>query len=307
MGLKNLNIFFITGLGLLLSFTVNSQDLEPRLMSAVPTGGRFIIASYGHSAGNILLDNSLPIEDLKSSMNNVVVAYAGSFKLFKKLAKFDLIAPFSFANFEGQVTGIDSSTSRAGFADPLLRLSLILIGDTPKPLSEFGKVVPKNFSLGVYARVRVPLGQYDHTKFLNLGSNRWAFKLGVAGSYAIKRKLVFELHLLSWIFQDNKNFYNGNVISQNPLLIAQLHASYVFKPGIWLALSFGKSTWGTTTVNGVAQDDVQNNSRIGAAFSYRVAKHHSLKVAYTTGFSTRYGADFNTFILAYQVIWFKKN
>jgi len=297
-------IFLI--IGILASLPFYAQDLEPRLMSAVPTGGRFIIASYGHSAGNILVDNSLPIKDLESSMNNIVVAYAGSFKLFKKLAKFDIIAPYSFANFEGTVTGIDSSTSRNGFADPLLRLSLILVGDKPKPLSEFGKVEPKKFSLGVYGRVRVPIGQYDSSKFLNLGSNRWAFKVGVAASYTIKRKLVFELHLLSWFFQDNKNFYNGNVISQNPLPIAQLHISYVFKPGIWVAVSVGKSTWGTTAVNGVDQNDTQKNSRIGAAFSYRVAKHHSLKVAYTTGFSTRYGADFNTFILAYQVIWFRK-
>ena len=304
--MKYLKSYLFLIFGILSASTVVGQDLEPRLMSAVPTGGRFVIASYGHSQGNILMDNSLPIEGLQSTMNNVVVAYAGSFKLLKKLAKFDIIAPFSFSNFEGQVTGVDSSTSRTGFADPLLRLSLILIGNKPKPISEFGKMTPKKFSLGVYGRVRVPLGQYDPTKFLNLGTNRWAVKAGVAASYTIKRKLVFELHLLSWFFQDNKNFFNGNVVSQNPLPIAQLHVSYIFKPGMWLAFSFGKSTWGTTAVNGVDQNDSQKNSRIGAAFSYRVAKHHSIKAAYTTGFSTRYGADFNTFILAYQVIWFRK-
>lgn len=276
-------------------------------MSSVPTGGRFVIASYGHSQGNILLDNSLPVTDLESKMNNFVFAYAGSFKLFKKLAKFDIIAPFSFAEFTGKVSNIDSTTSRTGFGDGFARLSLILIGNKPVPLSEFGKITPKKFNLGIYSRVRVPMGQYDSSKFLNLGSNRWAVKFGVVGSYAIKRKLVFELHLLSWVFGDNKNFYNGNVVSQNPLLIAQLHASYTFKPGMWFAFSFGKTTWGTTQINGAEQNNTQNNSRIGAAFSYRLAKHHSLKAAYTTGFSTRFGADFDTFIVAYQVIWFKKS
>ena len=305
--MKHLFTYLLIGIGLIFSIQISAQDLEPRLMSSVPTGGRFIIASYGHSQGNILLDNALPIKDLESSMNNFVLAYAGSFKLFKKLAKFDVIAPYSFAKFEGALSNIDTSTTRAGFGDGFARLSMILIGNKPVPLSEFGKITPKKFNLGVYSRVRVPVGQYDSSKFLNLGANRWAVKLGIVGSYAIKRKLVFELHLLSWVFGDNTDFYNGNVISQNPLLIAQLHASYTFKPGMWIAFSFGKTTWGNTQVNGVEQNNTQSNSRIGVAFSYRVAKHHSLKMAYTTGFSTRYGADFNTFILAYQVIWFKKS
>ena len=304
--MKTLKTYLILIVGIVFN-TLNAQDLEPRLMSSVPTGGRFIIASYGNSQGNILLDNSLPLEDLEAKMNNFVLAYAGSFKLFNKLAKFDIIAPYSFAKFEGVLSNIDTSTIRNGFGDGFARLSMILLGNKPVPLSEFGKTAPKRFNLGVYSRVRVPMGQYDSSKFLNLGSNRWAVKFGVVGSYAVKKKLVFELHLLSWVFGDNKDFYNGNVISQNPLLIAQLHASYTFKPGMWVAFSFGKTTWGTTQINGVDQNNIQNNSRIGAAFSYRVAKHHSLKVAYTTGFSTRYGADFNTFIVAYQVLWFKKS
>jgi len=89
-----------------------SQDLEPRLLSRMPTGGNFVIASYSYSTGNILLDNSLPIEDLKASLNNIVLAYARSFKLFNKLAKFDVIVPYSFGSFEGVVSSIDSSTSR---------------------------------------------------------------------------------------------------------------------------------------------------------------------------------------------------
>lgn len=34
---------------------VQSQDLEPGLLSAMPIGGNFAIVSYGYSSGNILL------------------------------------------------------------------------------------------------------------------------------------------------------------------------------------------------------------------------------------------------------------
>ena len=291
---------------LFLVFESKAQDLEPRFLSAIPTGGNFAIASYGYSSGNILLDNSLPIEDLEAKLNSVVFGYARSFKLFKQLAKFDIIIPYSFGKFDGLVSQIDSSTSRTGFADPMLRLSIILVGGRAMRPNEFFKSEPKKFKLGLSFRVRAPLGQYDQTKLLNLGANRWAFKTAIAASYTIKKKLTFEGHLISWFFTENKAFFNGNTIYQKPLIAAQFHVSYVFKPGIWLAVSGGTSGQGETIVNGVEQDDLQNNSRYGAAFAYKINKSHALKIAFTSGFSTRYGADFNTILLAYQFMWFDK-
>jgi hypothetical protein len=291
---------------LFLVFESKAQDLEPRFLSAIPTGGNFAIASYGYSSGNILVDNTLPIEDLNAKLNSAVFGYARSFKLFKQLAKFDIIIPYSFGKFEGLVSQIDSSTSRTGFADPMFRLSVILVGGRAMGLNEFFKSEPKKFKLGLSFRVRAPLGQYDHTKFINLGTNRWAFKTAIATSYTIKKRLSFEAHLISWFFTENKTFFNGNTIYQKPLIAAQLHISYVFKPGIWLAVSGGTSGLGETIVNGVEQDDLQRNSRYGAAFAYRINKNHALKIAFTSGISTRYGSDFNTFLLAYQFMWFDK-
>lgn len=282
-------------------FVIDSaaQDLEPRFLSAIPSGGNFAIASYGYSTGNILVDNSLPIEDLNANLNNLVIAYARSFKLFNRLTKFDVIVPYSFANFEGVVSNIDSSTTRNGFGDPLFRISMVLIGGQAMGFSEFFKHEQKKFKLGVFVRVRPPMGQYDPTKLLNLGANRWAFKLGIAGSYTIKKKLILEGHLASWFFTKNKEFFNRNAIQQKPLISAQIHSSYIFKPGIWLAVSFGRSGMGETIVNGIEKNDLQKNSRFGAAFAYRINKNHALKIAYTSGVSTRYGADFNTILLAY--------
>ena len=305
MPIKSFNvlvIFFV----LVLVFETKAQDLEPRFLSAMPTGGNFTIASYGYSTGNILVDNSLPIEDLNTKLNSLVIGYARSFKLFNRLAKFDAIVPFSFANFEGVVSNIDSTTSKTGFGDPLFRLSIVIIGGQAMGVSKFFNHEPKKFKLGISLRIRPPLGQYDPTKFINLGANRWAFKGAIAASYTIKKKLTFEGHLITWFFTENKSFYNGNTIAQKPLVAAHLHISYVFKPGIWLAVSAGTSGLGETIVNDVEQDDLQRNSRFGAAFAYRVSKHHALKIAFTSGVSTRYGADFNTFLLAYQFMWFDK-
>ena len=284
-----------------------SQDLEPHTLSSIPTGGNFAIASYGYSTGNILVDNTLPIEDLNASLNNMVFAYARSFKLFNRLAKFDVIAPYSFGTFKGVVNSVDSSTSRHGLADPLLRFSIIFIGGRAFGLSDFVKQQPSKFKLGATFRLRMPLGQYDPTKFLNLGANRWAFKVGVSGSYTFFKKLTLETHLNSWFFTKNRDFLNGNTISQKPLLSVQFHITYVFKPGMWVAVSGGMSGMGQTSVNGAENSNAQSSSRFGAAFAYRFDKHNSLKIALTSGLISRYGANFTTLLLAYQFMWFDKN
>jgi len=306
MQIKSLNslVLFI---GLLLVIESKAQDFEPRFLSAIPTGGNFAIASYCYSSGNILLDNSLPIEDLEAKLNSAVFGYARSFKLFNKLAKFDVIAPYSFGTFTGTVSDIDSSTSRNGFGDPLVRLSMILIGAKPMGVSEFMKNEQKKFNLGVTVRLRLPLGNYDPTKLINLGANRWAVKTGLAASYTIRKKLILEGHLNSWFFTENKEFYNGNSIRQKPLLSGQMHITYIFKPGIWVAVSIGRTAMGETIVNDIEKNDLQNNSRFGAAFAYRLNKHNALKIGFSSDVSTRYGANFTTVLLAYQFMWFDKN
>ncbi|MEN8203376.1 MAG: transporter [Bacteroidota bacterium] len=301
--------FYLIGclvFGTLFMLPASSQDLEPRLLSAVPTGGNFAIASYGYSYGNILLDNSLPIEDLSASMNNFVAAYVRSFKLFNKLAKLDVIVPYSFGNFEGVVSNVDSSTSRSGFGDPMFRISMVLVGAGPMATTDFFKQEQKKFNLGAFIRIRPPLGQYDPTKLINLGANRWATKIGLAGSYTFQKKLILEGHLDSWLFTGNKEFWNGNTIKQKPLVSAQMHVAYIIKPGIWAAVSIGQTGRGETIVNGIDKEDLRRGSRYGMAFAYRFTRHSALKIALTSGLSTRYGADFTTAILAYQFIWFDK-
>ncbi len=289
---------------LFLVYRLEAQDLEPRFLSSVPKGGNFAIASYGYSNGNILVDKSLPVEDLTASLHNIAVAYARSFGLFNRLAKFDAIVPYSFGTFSGVVSNIDSSTSRTGFGDPLFRLSIIFIGGEALNMADFIKAEHKKFKMGASFRFRPPLGQYNPAKLINLGANRWAFKTSLAASYTLWRKLSFEGRFSSWFFTENREFFNGNTLSQKPMISAQIHVSYVFRPGIWLAVSMGLGGLGETMLNGVEQNNQQKNSRLGATFAYRFNKHNSIKLAFTSGLSTRYGADFNTVLLAYQFMWF---
>lgn len=303
----NLKTVLLLSTVITFSSTIFSQNLEPRFLSSMPTGGNFAIASYAYSEGNILIDNALPIDNLNAEINSAVVGYARSFKLFKQLAKFDVIAPYSFATFSGTVSNIDSSTSRNGLADPMARISIILIGGKAQKMADFIKTPPAKFKLGISLRVRVPFGDYNNTKLINLGANRWGTKIGIATSYNITKKIIIEGHLTSWFFTENKDFWNGNTLYQKPLYVAQLHTTYIFKPGVWIAASFGVTGSGETVLNGVDKNDQQQSSKYGLAFAYKLNNNHAVKFALTSGISTRYGADFTTIAIAYQFMWFDKH
>ena len=87
-----------------------------------------------------------------------------------------------------------------------------------------------------------------------------------------------------------------------PIYGTQFHTGYIFKPGVWVAISAGKTTGGKLEINDVEQEIDVNNSRYGLIFAYRVDKKYTLKAVYTNGFSTRTGTDCNTFLLVYQFV-----
>jgi hypothetical protein len=285
---------------------VTAQDLEPHSLSNIPIKGNFAVASYAYSEGNILIDNSLPIEGLNAGLNNFVFAYARTFKMFNRLAKFDMILPYSFGNFSGTVVGIDSSTYRNGFGDPAFRLSLVLIGAKPVSGAEFLKQEQKRFNLGISVRIKPPLGQYNSSKLINLGTNRWGTKFGVVGSYDLNKRWILEGQFNAWAFTQNNSFFNGNTIYQKPLITLQGSITHVFKPGVWLAVAYGISRLGETVVNDVEGSNPQNTSRFGSTFAYKLSRKSSLKFAFTSGVTARYGADFTTYVVAYQFMWFDK-
>ncbi len=296
---------YITIFLLLSCMSANAQDLEPRLLAMMPVKTNFAVASYAYSHGNVLVDNTLPIENLNAALNIIGAGYARSFNLFGKLAKIDAVIPYSFGNWDAIVAQNDTITSRNGFADPIFRISMILIGGPALTPAEYPAYQLKKFRLGAQFRFRPPLGQYDPEQFINLGLNRWAFKLGIGASYRIK-KLTLEAQFNTWFFTANNNFFGGNKLEQHPLVSFQVHGVYIFKKGMWVSGSFGAGFFGGISYNDDIFQNNQNNMRFGLAFAFPVAKGHGFQIAYTNGASTRYGSDFNSVLLIYHFMWFDK-
>ncbi len=294
---------------LLSCFSLNplkAQDLDPRAYVWVPVKGNFFSSGFALSKGGVLTDPSLPIENLKASVQTVNMGYARSFNLLGKTATAFVALPYSFAQASAVINGQNESISRSGFSDMRMRLSVLLLGAPATTAANFAKAKHKTI-LGLSLTVTAPTGQYYPDQLLNLGTNRWAFKPELALSHPMGKRWLIDLYTGLWMFTNNNKFYTGKSIrTQDPLGSFQGHLSFTFRPKMWLALDATYYTGGNSFINDVAKDDRQNNSRIGATFVFPVLKHSSIKLAASTGAIVRFGADFNTFSIGWQTVFIDK-
>jgi hypothetical protein len=106
-----------------------------------------------------------------------------------------------------------------------------------------------------------------------------------------------------WLFTDNPDFV-GRVRSQAPLGSGQIHVGYRFQPGLWLAGDVNFYFGGRTTVDGVANLDLQKNSRVGATLSWTLDRRQAFRFAVSRGAITNIGADFTSIVVGYNLAWF---
>ena len=278
------------------------QELEPGLYQNAPLRMNVAFLGYTYSTGNILFDATLPVEGAHAKTNTVALVYLRTLGIIGKSAKVDVQAPIGWGDFEGTVGGVFRTRSPSGFADPRIRLSVNLLGAPALALKEFASYRPKTI-VGVSAQVVVPVGQYDATKAINLGANRWAFRAESGLSHVWKRWFL-EAVGGAWFFTKNSDYYGKSTVSQQPLLFVKADAIYNFrKRGLWAAFSYGLATGGETSINGAPAANLQTNNRLAATVAYPLARATSFQLKYTSGLSTRLGADFDNYGALIQYSW----
>jgi hypothetical protein len=281
--------------------SVSAQSLEPRLYSNTPTGLNFLLGGFVYSTGGAIADPSIDLKNGDIEFHSPFLAYARSFGLWDKSAKFDVVVPYGFASGSGTLNGMAETREVDGFADPQFRVSMNFIGAPALSLAEF-KNYKQNWVVGTSLKITAPLGQYDSDKLLNIGMNRWAFKpeLGVSKTFG---RVIFELAGAITLYTDNKDYLSGQKREQAPLYSTQGHLIYLFKNKVWVALDATHYAGGRTTIDEVEQEGMLQNSRLGATLAIPINKNHSLKLYGSSGISTRYGTNFDTYGVAWQYRW----
>ena len=151
--------------------------------------------------------------------------------------------------------------------------------------------------------MHLPTGHYLQDKLLNLGSNRYTFRpqLGVVRKSG---KWSAELTLSSWFYTDNSKFFGARRLETDPLLTAQGHVDYTFRPGLWVSAGVGYAIGARSTLDRIPKEDKRENLGWIVSFGYPIRRQWGIKIAYTGIRSQRLiGSSTDTLILATSVTW----
>ena len=280
-----------------------SQELEPRVYSALPIDTNFAVGTFTHSTGSVPLDPSLPLSNVHASINTISLSLTHTFPLAGRTATWAIAVPYLGGHITGAVYGQTAATTRDGFADLRLRFSVDLLSRGLSP-AEFARRKPRP-TLGLGVTAITPTGTYDPTRLINVGSNRWSFKPEIGGEIPMG-KWFADFAAALWLFGDNTNYFGGNVLHQAPAALYQVHAGYNFHPGQWLAVDLGYAEGGATTVDAETPRNALSNSRYGLSLSQPVGHGLAAKISWSHWLSQRFGQDFATISAALQYRWFDR-
>ena len=280
---------------------VRAQDMEPRAYSNTPVGMNFVLVGYGYTQGGVATDPALPLKDTSVHVHSTVAAYAHAFDLLGHSAKVDVMLPYGWASGSATLAGQSRKRDVDGFGDPRFHISANLYGAPALTLEQFPGW-QQDVIVGASIAVTAPLGQYDRSKLLNIGTHRWSVRPEIGLSKALG-PLTLEIIPSATIYSDNHDFLGSHTREQAPVYSVQGHLIYSMRFGLWGSVDGTYYGGGRTTVDGRSSDDGLNNARVGGTLAIPVDRHDSIKLYGSTSVMHRPGGGFDVVGLAWQFRW----
>lgn len=287
---------------LLCAQNVLAQELEPRRWSHLPVGLTFGSAAYLYTDTDIEFDPALEIENARGDIHTFAVGVVHTFGFFGKSARIDAVLPYSVGRWEGSLEGEPASTRRSGINDPKIRFAVNLVGSPALSGKDFAKFEVDTI-VGAAVEVRIPLGEYQPDKLINLGSNRWVVRpqLGVTQRWG---QWDAELTGSVWFYGDNKDFDVDKRRKQDPLFSAQTHLIYTFRPGLWFSGSLAFGGGAQSEINGIDARDRTGRWLYALSTGLPVSRTQGVTVSLIGSENTREtGSEFLRILVGYSKMW----
>jgi hypothetical protein len=280
----------------------SAQDMEPRAYSAAPVGTNFLLGGYAHVWGHVSLDPALPISNVRADVDHYDLGYSRTLDLFGQQASAAVLLPFVKGTITGDLQDNTRQATRDGLDDLRVRFATNLIGGPALTPDEFARRVPTT-TLGTSLVIVAPTGQYNPERLINISPHRWAFKPDIGLSQPIGNWFA-EASTGAWFFTDNHDFFGGHVRSQDPIFSLQLHGGYNFRPGLWLAADATYYRGGSTSIDGIAKNDLKESWRYGLTLSAPLGGGFSFKFSGSAWLTHDNTGTFDIVTAALQYRWF---
>jgi Putative MetA-pathway of phenol degradation len=213
-----------------------------------------------------------------------LVGFAKMLPLGKRSAMVSLLVPMGRITSDVSVNGfLESTTTARGFGDPMLQVSVNVIG--PKAIMSIPDMLryKPGFSVDIVGSLAFPLGAYDNTSPVNMGQNRWYGRVGLPivwqiGQWIPGKRTTLELLPAIWMFSDNTDFM-GATMETKPMYQLEGHLTRDFMERFWGSFDVISYSGGLATIDGV-EGSALSNLGMGGTLGYQVNDNMQLNISY---------------------------
>lgn len=223
-----------------------------------------------------------------------VAGYGRAFSLFDRAALVAVLLPMGRLSGDVAVAGRTVTESARGFGDPMVEVDVNVVGPrAQKNLVDVLRYEP-GFSIDLIGDLAVPVGEYDDSRSLNIGQNRWYGRLGAPvvwqlGSWVPGRRTTVELLPAVWLFGENDDFV-GQTLTTEPLFQLDGHVTRDFTGRLWGSLDGSWYKGGAATIGGVEGEPLDNLG-IGLTLGYQINDNLALTAGYKSTINDKAPGD----------------
>ena len=283
---------------------LHAQFTDPHTYDNTPVGVNQLELAMGYGHANASIDASLIVADGEFNLTQGTVYFTRYFSFFRSLAWVNAGVPT--AGLDGSVAGTNIRASSIGAGDSSYQFAALLKGGPALSVEQFASYKPVT-TVGASVTVTAPTGLYKPDEPLNLGSNRWSFKpeFAVSAPFGRHQKWEFDGYANIYFYTENAAYHGANTLRQRALPGLEGHLSYSFTSSVWLSLDTRYSSGGDTFVNGVNQNNVQQNFILGSELNFDFNARNSLVFEFGRALVHQNGPGATGFAVKYYYSWGK--
>lgn len=196
----------ITGAALIAALPTLASADGARDWLNVPVDTNFLYFYYTYSDAETAIASPLPVEGASVNATVPILRYARSLDLDGRVGGIQFVLPYAF--IDAQLDGTRVARSADGLGDLQTILIANIYGGPALSRAEYARWVPGDY-LTASLFITAPTGDYDASRLVNPGKNRWSFKPQISWGRPLDPESWLALNANAAFFTDNDDYLSG--------------------------------------------------------------------------------------------------
>ncbi|GAB6907216.1 conserved exported hypothetical protein [Desulfosarcina cetonica] len=288
MKIKPIIISILFVIPLLLPLSALAEN-DPRDSIAAPDGTSIFLFYYRQYSGEELYAGGDKINsNIDYSLNMAIFRYAHFVGLGDWTWSYDVVQPVGDLDFEGN--------SSSGLGDTTIATHI----NTPF----FFQSDDLSYMMSAGFYLSAPTGDYHSDKVVNIGCNRWTYKLEYTPVILQTKAITLEFTGDVTFYTDNDDYGASSAdLETDPLFSLQTHLTYNVTDAFWIGASHYYYSGAENEIDGISQNDEADNQALRFTASFNVASNVILMLQYNTEIERDNGVKQNWFGTRIAYVW----